>query len=97
MPFLFLPILIPFVIWIIKGDESAFVNQQSKEALNFQVSLFIYWVGSAIVCFTIIGIPLAIIASIIFIFANVLCSIKGAFRTSKGLEYKYPMNLRLIQ
>ena len=96
IPFLFLPIIIPFLIWLIKGDESAFVNEQAREALNFQISLFIYGVISVMLIFTIIGIPIAIIAFIIFIITNIICSIKGAVRTSKGLEYKYPMNLRLI-
>jgi len=97
VPFLLFPILIPFLVWLFKGDESAFVNEQSREALNFQISLFIYGVISIMLIFTIIGIPIAIVAFIIFIITNIVCSIKGAVRTSKGLNYKYPMNLRLIQ
>ena len=27
----------PFVIWLIKGKESEFINDQAKEALNFQI------------------------------------------------------------
>jgi len=96
VPFLFFPIVIPFLIWLLKGDESTFVNQQAREALNFQISLFIYGIVSVMLIFTIIGIPVAIVAFFIFVITNVVCSIKGAVRTSKGLEYKYPMNLRLI-
>jgi len=96
VPFLLFPILIPFLVWLLKGDESAFVNEQSREALNFQISLFIYGVISVMLIFTIIGIPIAIIAFIIFVITNIICSIKGAVRTSKGLNYRYPMNLRLI-
>jgi len=96
VPFLLFPILIPFLVWLLKGDESAFVNEQSREALNFQISLFIYGVISIMLIFTIIGIPIAIIAFVIFVITNIVCSIKGAVRTSKGLNYRYPMNLRLI-
>lgn len=97
VPFLLFPILIPFLVWILKGDESPFVNEQSREALNFQISLLIYWVVSVMLIFTIIGIPIAIVAFIVFVITNVVCSIKGAVRTSKGLTYKYPMNLRLLK
>jgi len=97
VPFLLFPILIPFLVWLLKGDESPFVNEQAREALNFQISLFIYWAISIMLVFTIIGIPVAAVAFIIFIITNIVCSIKGAVRTSKGLNYKYPMNLRIIK
>ena len=31
----------PLIIWLMKKDESAFVNDQGKEALNFQLTLLI--------------------------------------------------------
>jgi len=35
-------ILGPLVIWLIKKDESPYVDQQGKESLNFQISFTIY-------------------------------------------------------
>jgi uncharacterized Tic20 family protein len=96
MPIPWVPIIVPFLIWILKGDESEFVNKQAREALNFQLSISIYWSLCFLLCFTIIGIPFAMIAFGVFIITNVICSLKGAARTAKGLEYRYPMNLRLI-
>ncbi len=32
----------PLVVWMIKKDESEFVNRHGKAALNFQISFFIY-------------------------------------------------------
>ena len=93
----FLPIIIPFCVWIFKGAESTFVNQQSKEALNFQLSLIIYEVACGILFFTIIAIPFVYIAMTVFVITNVICSIIGAVKTSRGITYKYPMNLRLIR
>ena len=93
----FLPIFIPLIIWLTKGEESAFVNQQAKEALNFQISLLIYEVSCILLVFTIIGIPFAYVAFMVFAVANIICSITGAVKTSRGITYKYPMNLRLIQ
>lgn len=92
----FLGILIPLTIWLIKGDQDAFVNLQSKEALNFQISFTIYNAIGWILFFTFIGIPLANIGWFIIWVVNIICSIKGAIWTSRGNTYRYPMNLRLI-
>ena len=96
VPIPWVPIIVPFLVWILKGDESEFVCKQSREALNFQLSLSIYWSLSIFLLFTIIGIPIALIGFCVFIITNIICSMKGAVRTAKGLEYRYPMNLRLI-
>lgn len=42
----------PMVVWMIKKNESEFVNEHGKAALNFQISFFIYtliFVGGLIV------------------------------------------------
>lgn len=36
-------ILGPLVVWLMKKDESEFVNEQGKESLNFQISFMIYF------------------------------------------------------
>src|SRR5271169_420321 len=90
VPVPWVPIIVPFLVWISKGDEGVFVNKQAREALNFQLSISIYWSLCVFLIFTIIGIPIAFVAFGIFIITNIICSLKGAVRTSKGLEYKYP-------
>ena len=97
VPIPWVPLIIPFLVCILKGDESVFVNKQAREALNFQLSISIYWSLCVFLIFTIVGIPIAFVSFGVFIITNIVCSLKGAARTSKGLEYKYPMNLRLIQ
>ncbi len=96
IPFAFLSVIIPLLIWLFKGNESPFVERQSKEALNFQVSLILYLVLAILIAFTIIGIPVTIGAFIFLGLTNLVCSIKGAIRTSKKIPYIYPFNLRLI-
>ena len=97
VPAYFLCILIPLFVWLLKGEASSFVNKQSKEALNFQISLVIYETVALVIAFTIIGIPIAFIAFMTFWILNIFCSLKGAIRTFKGKEYTYPWNLRLIK
>ncbi len=92
VPIPWVPILVPLMIWILKGGYSPFVEQQSKEAMNFQISISIYWLVVTILLFFIAPFIWGI-----FIIMNIFCSIKGAVRTSNGKTYKYPLNLRLIK
>ena len=81
------------IIWLIKKDQSAYVDEQGKEALNFQITMLIAFVGAWILMFILIGmllIPLLLIANL------VLCII-AAVAASKGEHYKYPLAIRLLK
>ncbi len=97
IPVAFLSVIIPLLIWLIKGSESSFVEKQAKEALNFQISLAIYSAVAICIAFTMIGIPITLLSFIVLGLMNVVCSIIGAIKTSKKEEYTYPLNLRLIR
>lgn len=81
------------VIWLIKKDQSAYVDEQGKEALNFQITMVIAFVASWILMFVLIGMllmPLLLIANLVF-------CILGAVACSKGEHYRYPFALRLLK
>jgi uncharacterized protein len=83
----------PLIIWMLKKDESQFVDRQGKEALNFQISLLIYYlVASALVRLACIGVFLGMG---IFVFDVVVC-IMAAMKASQGLDYRYPLTIRFI-
>jgi uncharacterized protein len=86
-------ILGPLVIWLIKKDQYAFVDDQGKEALNFQISIMIWAAVAAVLCFVIIGIPL-LIAIVIF---SIVMTIIAAIKANGGESYRYPLTIRLIQ
>src|SRR5436189_5753602 len=54
--------LAPLIIYLIKKDESSFVNYHAKESLNFQITIFIIIVALFI---TVIGILLVWIVGIV--------------------------------
>lgn len=39
----------PFVVWQMKKNESAYVDEQGKESLNFQLSMLIYTIAAVLV------------------------------------------------
>jgi uncharacterized Tic20 family protein len=80
------------IIWLIKKDESPFVAQEAKEALNFQITLFIAHVIAGALIFVVIGLLLVPLVWVV----NIIFSIMGAMSASKGQGYRYPFAIRLI-
>ncbi len=83
----------PLVIWLIKKDEMPFVNDQGKEALNFQITMFLAFMVSFILIFVIIGLLLLPLLMV----ANLVLSIIAAMKANEGVHYRYPFALRLIK
>jgi uncharacterized Tic20 family protein len=83
----------PLIIWMIKKDESPFVDHHGKEALNFQLTMLIAWVASGFLIFACIGFVLLPIIGIVDL---VLC-ILAAIKASSGVEYRYPINIRFVK
>lgn len=48
-------VLGPLVVWLVKRNEHPFVDDQGKEALNFQLSITLYWVIAGILILFSVG------------------------------------------
>ena len=86
----FLPAL---VVYLTKGSQPGFVRQESTEALNFQITLFIAYFVASLLVFVLIGLlllPLIWVASVIFM-------IMAAVANNNGQAYQYPFNIRLVK
>ena len=86
-------ILAPLIIWLTQKDKSAYVEAHAKEALNFQITMAIIMIASAILIFIYIGIILLFAAGI----ANLVLSIMAAIKANEGHSYEYPFNFRFIK
>ncbi|WP_323772692.1 DUF4870 domain-containing protein [Alcanivorax sp.] len=93
MVFPFGNILGPLVIWLVKKDDSAFVDDQGKEALNFNITISIAGFVAFLLTFVVIG---AFLLPIIGIFWLVM-TIVAAVKANGGEYYRYPLTLRLIK
>lgn len=85
-------ILGPLVIWLIKKDTLAFVNDQGKEALNFQITVMIAVLVSAGLTVILIGFLLLPIVGI----GALVLTIMAAVKANGGERYRYPFTLRLV-
>ena len=86
-------ILGPLIMWLVKKDADPYVDQQGKESVNFQISMMIYTIVSIILIFVVIG---AILLPVIII-ANIVLTIIGTVKASKGEPWQYPLTIRLIK
>jgi hypothetical protein len=87
----------PLVIWFIKREESKFVDDQAKEATNFQISVAIAMIAGIILSFVpIIGCITFIIPLVAWV-ASVVFAIIAAVKSNEGVAYRYPFTLRLIK
>ena len=87
--FSFVPALI---VWILKKDENPYIEDQAKEALNFQITMVLAYMLAGVLSWILIGL---IFFPIIWVLNIVFCII-AAISTSKGETYRYPFALRLI-
>lgn len=90
-------VIAPLLIYLMKRDESDFIEDQARETLNFQISLLIYCCITSLLWVSIIGIPLAIMSYIFFAIFGAVVSIIAAIATSDGKHYQYPLTIRLIR
>ena len=85
--------LAPLIIYLIKKDESPFVSEHAKESLNFQITMFIFYIISVILMVVLIGILLIWLLSI----ANLVLVIIASIKASEKKTYRYPFNIRFIK
>ena len=81
----------PLAVWLFNRDNDH-VEYHAREALNFNISMTLYAVASALLILVIVGIVLLPIVLI----AWFVLSIVAAVRASNGEYYEYPFTIRFV-
>jgi uncharacterized protein len=85
-------------IWMLVRDKSEFAAAHAKEAVNFNLSMFIYAALSVVlVVFTlgiglIVAVPLWVVLGLMW----VVCTLIAAYKAYDGQPYRYPVTIRLF-
>ena len=87
--------LIPLALWLIKREESPFLDDHGKEALNFHISLVLY-ILLAFPLILAMGFGLVLLFLIIPVCSLIFPGI-AAYAASKGEYYRYPVTIRLLR
>jgi uncharacterized Tic20 family protein len=86
-------ILGPLIVWLLKREDDPFIDEQGKEALNFQITMFVALVISLVLALVLIGFVLFFL---VMIFMTVF-PIIGAIKANEGVHYRYPVTIRFIK
>ena len=86
-------IVAPLVVWQIKKDDYPFVDEQGKEAVNFQISMTIYGLISAVLTFICVGFFLLAAVEIVDLIFLLIAAVKA----NNGYHYRYPLTIRFIK
>lgn len=86
--------IVPLIIWLINKDkpEKAWLTEQAKEALNFQITIVLAWIVAIVLSFVAIGF---LLYPVIWIGNLIFCILAGV-AANKGENYRYPVTLRLV-
>ncbi|HNP15740.1 MAG: DUF4870 domain-containing protein [Cryobacterium sp.] len=100
-------ILPSLIIFLVFKDRGTLTKQESKEALNWQITFLIFYIAWAIIgailttvliasgAWGILWIP-SLVGWLIYL-ANVLFSVMGGVKVNGGGSYRYPVNFRFIK
>jgi uncharacterized Tic20 family protein len=85
----------PLIVWLINKDKTdkGWLNDQAKEALNFQITVAIAWFVAIALSFLLIGFLLYPVILI----GNIILCVMAGMKANEGVAYRYPFALRLIK
>ena len=87
-----LAFLAPLLVMVIQGNKSAYVRAQAVESLNFQLTMLIAGIVSAVLMLLLIGFLLLPIVGLLWLIFTIIGSIKAV----NGQFYRYPMTIRMV-
>jgi hypothetical protein len=83
------------IIWLVKKDDHPFIDQEGKEATNFQILVFIAYCVCSVIAVITCGIG-SILYLPVWVCALIFC-IMGGLKAKEGEAYRYPINIRFIK
>ncbi len=86
-------LIVPLIVWLIKKDDHPFINEQGKESVNFQITMFLALFVGALLTLVLIGFVILFATMIMMTVLPVVAAIKA----SNGESYRYPLTIRFIK
>jgi uncharacterized Tic20 family protein len=96
----------PLIVRLIKRNDHPFIDDQGREALNFQITLFILAGAGALLLVLLVasrpgrgsvGLILAIaVALALLCVADVVLTVIASIKANAGERYRYPFAIRFL-
>lgn len=85
----------PLVCWLLKKDESKFVDYHGKESLNFQLNILVYALIAVVITFATCGVAFPVI--FLPVVYGIVMPIIAGLKANEGVYYVYPATVRVIK
>lgn len=82
----------PLIVWQVKKEDSPFIDEHGREAVNFQICCTIYLLVAAMSIVVVVGfavVPLVIVFQIAL-------TIVAAIKANSGESFRYPFIFRVV-
>jgi len=83
----------PLIVWLLRKEDHPFVDEQGKEAVNFQLTMFLALFLCIPLLLVIVGIFLMVLIGILM----TILPIVAAIRANDGVPYRYPLTIRFLK
>src|SRR5487761_885299 len=85
-------VIAPLIVWLTQREKSAFVADQSLEALNFNITVLLAEIACGVLFIVGIGILLGLVLGVVWLIGTIM----GAVRASEGQRFRHRFTLRLV-
>lgn len=83
----------PLAVWLIKREDDPFIDEQGKEAVNFQITMLMAVIVSALCVLILIGFVMLFACLVLMVVFPII----GAMKANEGAHYRYPFAIRFIK
>ncbi|MBO3277348.1 DUF4870 domain-containing protein [Pseudomonas schmalbachii] len=83
----------PLIVWQIRRESDPYIDQQGKEAVNFQITVTLAMLISCVLMLVIIGFLLLGLVTIVALVLTIIAGIKA----NEGVPYSYPFTWRPLK
>jgi len=83
----------PLIIWVNAKEKHTFVDDHGRAALNYHISIIIYYAVCWLLCLVIIGIFLLIALAVMHVVFVIIAAVKAV----RGKPWQYPIAIRFLK
>lgn len=87
-----IPVIGPVIVWAVKREDHPFIDHHGREAVNFNLSVFVYAIVAAVSLLLLVGIVLLPLVFLLWFIVTVVAALKAA----AGEWYRCPMTIRFL-
>lgn len=90
---------VPLVIWLARREDSSFVGDQAREALNFQLTLLLVHLTGWLFALLTLGLGLLVVVPFFLVLwvVELILGVVAGLRANEGASYRYPLTIRFLR